>query len=491
MFSSNNSGNASVETTSDGVPPRGSARTPSTIKKPVETSLTKDHHESSIDVPAADVFTPQMSLTVDGQDSGPSTIENYGPAACFGTPREHDKPSMQNSSQQLDERPEGHREPGERRASWSTTRSDSDHMAGDTTDGYQKRRSSYGGRSPQRSSSGFVKHGELSRKERMRYRKEKLGRRHKGSEDQSERNAHIVDEVDIVSAGSPTSSHRSAGDTADEGDKCSAKQLHPPGRRRGLEASGTRNNGNGRVEGKGEKEQRSEPHATKSARDMESDITIEQEREIGTSMDVGGVVQEGPHGDEFTKRSRVYSSDNEIVETIELCEGTRCNNAQDHAKNYEQQQAGGRIPTDVGRGNQDEDTEFDEDAEIDREVPQLEIGTWSATSRLHRHIAQTGTEAGNLNGSIPPPKEFLKQGLLENVVSDQHEVGRANAIGGHNRDTEKTSSADVPKSVSNGRRRSAADLEWSDGGETPDVRLLTDHMLTQCCLSFTYKTRPT
>lgn len=486
-----NSGNASVETTLDGAPPRGCARTPSTKTKTAGTSLTKDldYHASPIDVPATDVsVTPQMSVTVDEEDSGPSTVEHHGRVECFRTPREHHEDSRQQSGKLLNESPGGHREPGERCASWSTARSDLQRMAngdsqkggdrvgltgdkGDTKDGNQKRCSSYGDRRQQRPSSG-----EPSHKERMRYRKEKLGRRSKRREDQSERRTDT-----------PTSRYRSAGDTSDKEDKYNSKKWQPPGRR-SLEVSGTRNNANGDIEETEEIEHRSELHPTKSARDIDPDIVIEPARGIGTDGGERVVVRERAHGGESTKRSRVYSSDIENVETIELGEGTRYSDAHDHAKDDEQHQGDERLPAAVGTAsNQDEDTEFDEDAEIDREVPQLEIGNWgnpppgqSATSRLHRHISKGNTDAGNLKGSVPPPKEFLTQRSLEPVVSEQHDAGRAGANAEPNCKAEETISADFLKSTSSGRRRSAADLEWSDGGETPDVRVLTD-MHNQSC----------
>lgn len=438
-----------------------------------------------MDAPAADVsVTAEMSATaVDGEDSGPSTVEYHGRVECFRTPREHDKDSRQQSSQRQHESSMGHRELRERGASCHTTDGDSrksgDRVGlagnkGDTMDGHHKRRSSDGDRRPQRPSSGFTKREETSNKERMRSRKEKLGRRSERNEDQSEINAYIVDEGDPGSAGSPTSRHRNTGDMDDEGDRRSPMKSEPHGRQRGLEAGGSRN-ANGKVEEKEEIEQRSELHPSKSASDdIGSDTTIiEQERGIGTSGGEGVVVQEGAHGEKF-------SSDNENVETIELSEGTRHNDAQDHAKDSQQHQAGNHVPTGVRKGsNQDEDTELDEDAEMDREVPQLEIDNWgnpppeqSATSRLHRHISQGSTEAGNLKVSVPPPKEFLTQGSLKPAGSEEHDVGRANTNAGQNRDTEQTWSADVPKPASTGRRRTAADLEWSDGGETPDVRLL-------------------
>lgn len=491
-------GNAPVGTTLDRVPPRGSARTSPTKTRTAETSLTKDRHESPIDVPAADVSVARkVSSAVDEEGSGPSTAEDHGRVECFGTPREHDKGSRRQISQRRDKSSGGHREPRERRVSYHMATGDSQKsdarvsLAGDkggAKDRYLKRRSSDGDRGPQRSSSGFTKRDELSRKERMRYRKEKLGRRPKGSEDQSEINADIVDEADTGIAGSPTSRYRSTGDTENEGNGRSPIQSEPPGRRTGLEASGTRNNTRGKVEEKEEVEQRSGLLPSKSTRDdIDSDTVIEQERGIGTSGGEGVVVQEEAHVDGFTKRSRIYSSDNENVETIELSEGPHYNEAGDHAKDGDQQQSRDHAPTDVRKGsNQDEDKEFDDDEEIDREVPQLEIGNWgnpqpgqSATCRLHRHLMQSSTEAGNLEVSIPPPKEFLTQGSLQPAVREKHDAGRATTNAGQYRDTEETRSADTPKSASNGRRRTAADLEWSDGGETPDVRLSTDHVHNQ------------
>lgn len=444
-----------------------------------------------MNVPAAGVsITAEMSLTVD-EDSGHSTVEDHGRAECFRTPREHDKMSRRQNRQHQDQSSGAQRELGERRASCHAADGNGQKSCGrvglarnkvDTKDGHHARRSSDGDRRPQRPKSGFTRCDETSHKERVRSRKEKLGRRSEGSEYQREINVNIVDECDPGSAGSPTIRCSNTGDTDDEADRCSPINSESSGRQR-LEASGTRNNATGKDEEKEEIERQSELHPTKLASDdIASDTTVEQERGIGTSGNAGVVVQGEAHRDEFTKRSRIFSSDNENVETIELSEGTRHNSVtQDHAKDGEQQQAGDHSPAGVRKGsNQDEDKEFDEDAEIDREVPQLEIENWgnpppgqSATSRLHRHISQSSVEAGNLKVSVPPPKEFLTQGSLKPSVSEQHDMGRANANAGRHRDTEQTRSFDVPKPASNGRRRTAADLEWSDGAETPDVRLLT------------------
>lgn len=448
--------------------------------------MTKDEHESPMNVTAAHVsVAPEMSATVDEEDSDASTVEDHGRAECFRTPRQHDKDSRRKDSQHQEDNSGGHRVPGYRTTNGDSQKSDDGiGLAGDK--GYSKgvyhtRRSSDGVRRPDRSISGITKREDVSHKKRTRCRKEKLGQHSKGGEDQSEINADSsVDEVDIGNVGSPTRRHSGTDDTDGEGDRCSPMKSEPPGRRRSLEVSGTRNKVNGTVEEKEEIEQRSELHPINSARARDSDTTIEQERGIAASGGEVVVVQEEAHGGESTKRSRIFSSDNENVETIELSEGIRHNDAQHPAKDCEQQQAGGRTPADVRRGsNQDEDKEFDEDAEIDREVPQLEIGNWgipysgqSPTSRLHRHISQSSTEAGNLQVSIPPPKEFLTQGSLKPAVSKQHDAGQANANAGQNCHGEKTRSAGVPKSASNGRRRTAADLEWSDGGETPDVRLV-------------------
>lgn len=487
-----NAGNALVGTALGDVPSRGSTSTPPAKMKLVETSLTKDHHEAPMDIPAADVsIGPE-------KDSRPSTVESHGRAECFRTPREPDSDSRRPRSRHQDESSGDHREPGKRRESWSTQRSAS-HLTGkggqksddciglagnkcDAKDGYHRRRSSDGGRSPQRSCNN---RDEASHEERIHYnRREKLGRRSKASKDQRETNADIGDGGDAGIAGSSTRRRRSTADTGDEGDKCRPLRTHPPGKQRDLEVSGDVG-----IEAKEEAEERSELHPTRSASDANSDTTIELERGIGSSEGEGVVVQEEAHGNDLTKRSRVYSSDNENVETIELSAATRSNHAQDHAQDDEQQQAVGRGPTDNRKGsNQDEDREFDEDSEIDRDVPQLEIGAWgtpqpgqSVTSRLHRHISQSSTQAGNLQGVIPPPKEFLTQGSLNLVVSKQREVGRAIAKAGKKRDTEETSSTGASKPAANGRRRTAADLEWSDGGETPDVGL-ADHVHNQCWL---------
>ena len=478
-------GKASVEKTPHGIAPTSST---SSSNKNLEVPLTIDDSPPPIKIPAADgLGVTQNCQSVDKhQTYSPSTSKNDNARAeRFRTPREDDKRSRRHSIQHL-ENTGRYREAGERRTSWESTRPDpqGEDSGGDEENGGliglaevpHRRCSSLGEKGSQQPRSTCTKRRERHEKERTRFRKEGTetpGHRPRKGRVKSAKKTDKTEKGGRVNekARSPTSY------TDDEGDESSEVNFQPPGHRNGLEPSDSRKKDRGSAAE--EKDIELSEHDT----DLPApglDATNVEDVESGTHGDEGTVVHSGANGDGNTKQSRVYPSDNEQVETIELGEGMRHDNTditqgvkQNRATDEARQQADGPVPASVVRcHNQEENEDGDEEIDIDIEVPQLELGTvveghqrgQSATSRLHRHILRPETEAETFNGSIPPPKEFLKQPSLKPAVTEPREVGRCPG---------KTSSSDIPQSASHGRRRSAADLEWNDGGGTPDVRLLT------------------
>lgn len=498
-----------LQKAADNIPPTSSAPTSSTKTKPVIASLTKDHNQSAnhAQTAAGGVVLPnepQVSHKVDEEESSPSTKEKDARAEFFQTPREHDRRLMRHRGEHLDKSTSRHRQRGERRESWSTSRSESnftcrkdqqsDHRVGPgddergRKDRYHRHLSSHDGTRPQRSSSGFVKRGDLREKGKTRYRTEgQLDLRSSGGEKQSAREADNSDEHDSATetAASPNSTCRSTDDTDDIGDTCSVTKRQLQNCQMGVKASDTKNkNGCGDIVENWDMEQ-SAQHAVQPSCDL--DTTSVKEAGVDTDGGEGAVARSKADGHCSTNQSRSLSFDNENVETIELCEGaryvdthTRLGVHQNHAIDQMQQRADFPSPSDVLKGsNQDEEREFDEEVELDLVLPHLELGAWggphqeNSATRLHRHIPGSDTEAMDLNGSIPPPKEFLKNTPPKPMANKQLEEGGGGSNGGQRRILENSSLTDFPKSALKGRRRSAADLEWNDGGETPDVRILT------------------
>lgn len=507
-----------------GIPPTTSVPTSSTKTKPIATPLAKDHNKkSSNDAPAAGHVVlsdkPEMSHKVDEEENSPATNEYDTRAELFPTPRKHDRRSKRNSSNhQLDKRNCSHRHPGERPESCHTPRSDayniagrndqqSDHhlgLGGDergTKGQYRRRVSLHDGKRPQRASNGRVKRGEASEKGKTRHRTERqTDLRPKRSGNQGARKADKFDEQNSSpeTAASPSSTCRSTDETDDLRDKRSATKHQPQDRQRGDgEASDTTNKKDGVSTAENWDVEQSLQRAAQPTDD--SDTTSVKDAGVGTDGDegaiVGSTVRSEANGDHSTNRTRFFPSDNENVETIELGEGARYDDIhirqdvqQNRATGQAQQQAERPAPADVLKGsNQDEEKESDEEAQIDLVLPQLEIGAWGdphqeqlAKSRLHRHVSGSDTEGVGVNGGIPPPKEFLKKASPKSMANEPREDEVVGSNGGQNRNLENSSLANVPKSASRARRRSAADLEWNDGGETPDVRILND-LSNQSC----------
>ncbi len=401
----------------------------------------------------------------------PSTTRDDNERAdCFRTPREDNNWSRRRSNQHLGKNGGGHGEAGERRASWSAAISGENEGNDGRTglvEGPHRSCSSHGGRGQQRSISSCTKRGERHEKERIRSRKEKI---EKPGRHPTEGQAHRVIEADTTEEGdhvkdkavSPTSN------ADDEGDKPIAVTIQPSCRQKSLKESDARKKGRENV---------AEEKSVGFSDNEDLPATGFKDFGSGTDGNDRVVVHIEADGDGCTKESRVYCSDNEQVETIELGEDTRhvhadvtIDSKEHRAIDKEQQRADGSILAGMVRWNNQKESEGGHE-EIGIEVPQLELGNeeghqqgQSATSRLHRHILQPDAEAEKFDCSVPPPKEFLKQPSLKPVGNEPREVGKC---------PEETISVDVPKSVSHRRRRSAADLEWSDKGGTPDVRVVS------------------
>lgn len=119
--------------------------------------------------------------------------------------------------------------------------------------------------------------------------------------------------------------------------------------------------------------------------------------------------------------------------------------------------------------NQDEEREINQCAEIEMSTPSLEL-TWerphpreTATSRLHRHISRMGEAQDRLDDYVlPPPKEFLSN----------HPSGSQSTVRRGQDDPPEAKDSplqEIAKSATKGRRRSAADLEWSEGEQPREV----------------------
>lgn len=419
-------------------------------------------------MPAADTLeVPQNCESVDKHKvCKPSPPRNdHDRAESFRTPREDDKWSRRRSSQHLGKNGGGRRETGERRASWGATRSDSQGVVSGEYDGKDgrsglvegphRRCSSHGEKRQQCSTSSCTKRRERHEKERIRPRKEKT---EKPGRQLREGQAHRVIEIEAgtteegnhvkETAVSPTSC------ADDDGDNPSAVKIQPPCRRKSLRESDARKKGRENVA------------------DEKGMKFSDNEDLPATGLDAAGLKDMGSGTDGQDRvvvhiESRFYASENEQVETIELGEDTRHVHADvtidlkaHRATGKEQQRSDGSILAGMVRCTNQEDSEGGEEIESDVEVPQLELGNVEG----HLHILQPDAEAEKFDGSVPLPKEFLKQPSLKLVENEPREVGKCPG---------EAISADSPKSVSHRRRRSAADLEWSDKGGTPDVRLVS------------------
>ncbi|CAM9434549.1 unnamed protein product [Ectocarpus fasciculatus] len=454
--------------------PRICSPTGTSLTKPavVDKSFAKDHDKLVID--------PHENHSVDGVESSPSTNESDSQSESFETARGHDTRRDRNGRHRGQSAGD-HRAREELHASWSTPHRDPRNVAGkqrhpgDDERGRRggvehgskgpchRRRGEYEDRRLVRSSGRLVHRGNTCDKGSTRRRnEERQGHRSRGNGGESiaKANSHDEEESRDTSA-SPTRNCRNAGDT--ENDRATSKP-----RSTGLAASTSDEDDHEDVAD----ERGLEPCGQNASLLYEGLNPTGVGEKVGTDRsDIVVVRPPEPQGDEMTKKPRAYySSDNENVETIELDEGE----SPVVAHIVQARQPGDNpAPASVPRkSNQDEEKEeVDEEADIDLAVPRLEIGDWegphqgqSATSRLHRHISRRDTEAVGFSGGVPPPKEFLTHKLLESPSTTDYE--------------RNTGSDGLPKPTTNGRRRSAADLEWNDGGETPDRPRCTEATLT-------------
>ncbi|CAB1098247.1 unnamed protein product [Ectocarpus sp. CCAP 1310/34] len=429
----------------------------------VDKSFAKDRYKA--------VIGPQENHSVDGIESSPSTNESDSQSESFQTARGHETKRGRNGRHRGQSAGD-HQVPEEPHALWSTPRRDSRNVVskqrhrGDDECGRRggnergskgpchRRRGEYEDRRLVRSSGRLVHRGNTCDKGSTRRRnEERQGQRSRGrvGESVAKANSHDEEESSHTSA-SPTRNCKSGGHTKDDRDAgARSKPCFT-----GLPASASDENGHEDVPD----ERDLEPCGQYAGRLDEGLTPTSVEEKVGTNSSDKVVVRPPePRDDEMTKKSRAfYSSDNENVETIELDERENpvvAHNVQPRPPDDNPSPAS--VPR---KSNQDEEKEeVDEEADIDLAVPRLEIGDWegphqgqSVTSRLHRHISRRDTEAVGFSGGVPPPKEFLTHKLAESPSTSDCE--------------RKTGSEGLPKPTT----RSAADLEWNDGGITPDVR---------------------
>lgn len=270
-----------------------------------------------------------------------------------------------------------------------------------------------------------------------------------------------------------------------DGDKCSVADLHQdrtPGSCKDDfddgESIGGQKRGRGNATPRA-KEANPEPRSAKSlgnasGSNTEGRVSVTDEN-----------LRSERHEDPKMTPSRASSLEGEHVETIELdeCQGynhLQCGFRTDRAlvETRPKGETGNGSPVDEQKcSNQDEDREIEQREDADSSIPPLEILTWegphqgkSATSRLHRHISGIDTQ-GAEGDSLPPPKEFLSNPPPEHVTNVENDDESAASKNRPSPETESARPRSALKPPKNGRRRSAADLEWSDGRGTRDVSL--------------------
>lgn len=195
--------------------------------------------------------------------------------------------------------------------------------------------------------------------------------------------------------------------------------------------------------------------------------------------------QSDTHDEMATNHSGIYSSDVENVEVIELDKHEGYSHVQNRSSRNDlravregHEETGDPVPLDEKKcSNQDEEVDFYMHVDGELPVPPLEILPWegprlgkSATSRLHCHISGTNTEAIGFDDPLPPPREFLTNHAI-NSPAGTHCEENENKTNGQPQESRGNARSDsVTKTAGSGRRRSAADLEWSDGGVRRNVR---------------------
>lgn len=333
----------------------------------------------------------------------------------------------------------------------------------------------------QSSSSDCVKDVEDQKIARAHDTKTSQSGRHRDAEHRITKKDGGIDEKesDAETEVNRTTGHKSTGGTDFENNGRSKQDS-------GLNIQGTRDDdsnndddkgdSNGGDRGRGKRPisrgiERVEPRCTQPAGDAATSGAMEGE--CGT--DDGKKSFRRDHDCVASTPVRTCSSDNENVETIELDEKTP--DRKGPTRQAQQGTDGPALENELKRSNQDEERELDGEPETDVFVPPLEILDWegprqgqSATSRLHRHISGNDAEAlGSANVTPPPPKEFLASQPLQSPARVRGQNGGNDMPDGKKMEPESLHLENGLKPARNGRRTSAADLEWNDGAEARDV----------------------
>lgn len=420
---------------------------------------------------------PHVDRPLGNEENSPSNDDNDVRPEILETPRQ--------AITRVERRPRdkiagGHKEAGEHGASWSTPRRESYSVTGrkeerdnaDTDQTGIKRNTRL-----HRPRDECVDHGVTDEKGRTRYGEEdRRGCRSRGSENRSAERVGTFERQDQVLdvVGSPRSSRRTADDIDGGWNARYPTSDSPSGCKRNLEERGCTTNEHGTVNDKLHKERSDHCSAELEENPGSLCFASRARTEISLHGDKRVIARPVVLDADTTKQSRLESSDSDNVETIELRE-TTCH-IDRNTKRHESR-AIGHVPQQAGkperanmpkRSNQDEEHELDEEKDIDIVVP-IDVKAWenshqwqSATSRLHRHISRSDLDATGTS-NIPPPKEFLASSSLEPLVKALELEGLS-----QNRDPASARSGGLANKFT--RRRRAADLEWNDGGETPDVR---------------------
>lgn len=433
----------------------------------IDKSLSRDRRNLPHETPAADdnaiiSVNPDVGHNVDNEGRSPSTDENDARPDLLETPREAVTRVELRGALHRDKSTGRQPKPDERRGSRTTPLRDSQHVratnakrdngdAGHPSHNRVTRVNSPG-------NEGILLGG-VDEKGRTRCSKEeRRGCRSLGTENRSAKLTGALEKQDPVvkTVGSTTSSRMSTDSTDNRTNTPNPTTLSSSVCRRSQKAKGNETNKHEKVDNK---------------RDTERSEQCSTEVEAGSYEDKG-VVARTAHGTMSTRDPRPESSDSENLETIELREAIR---SADRQTRRHESSASERANM-LKRSNQDEDRELDDEADIDLVVP-IEVKAWdgpyqwqSATSRLHRHISRSDAPATGTS-NIPPPKEFLPRTPIESLVKVP-EVGGVTAEAGQGHGPASTRSGGLANKCT--RRRRAVDLEWNDGGETPDVR---DHLI--------------
>lgn len=425
-----------------------------------------------------------------GDESSRSTDEDNAREAGCKTKQDWDERATQENGTSSSGRGTGRQGvPQERRTSCSTPRKNQTRAfghkdqrgdypivnAGDArlpNGQHHIRRVSHGHACSQRLRNDCVDHGNVERKRRTRDTKEGQHTRRRGYPGRHASNNNGVNrkENGLEEETNPDGSNTNASDREKDGSN-ERSEVESKGRKSCKEAFTNGGSGDGKRHGLNKKRDTGgvKPQRAQSPRD--AGTSCEQGIECYTGRGRKGLQTED--GDGFI---------NNHIESTELDKRANCNHLQNefdedghHAAIGVQEAPDNLAPGDKQKcANQNEAREFDQQ-QVDISTPPVEELFWdgprqgnSATSRLHRHISQTDAKITEADDPLPPPKEFLTSRPLNFPVSVQPDEQNGNTNNLHTPESEQVGSAS--KRVGHGRRRSAADLEWSNGVEARDVR---------------------